>query len=234
MSETRVALVTGANRGIGLEIVRQLARNGIIAAIGSRDPAKGQAAADSLLAEGLEVPVVVVDVADDASCRAAVAELDRMVGRIDILVNNAGIMDDGNESILTVSPDVLRRTFDVNTIGALTLTQAVVPVMQRNGYGRIVNMSSMLGQLDDMQGGRPAYRMSKTAMNALTRVAAAELAALNIKVNAMSPGWVRTEMGGPDAPRPVEKGAETAVWLAMLGDDGPTGGFFEDMKPIAW
>ncbi|MGD9785661.1 MAG: SDR family oxidoreductase [Hyphomicrobiaceae bacterium] len=234
MAETRVALVSGANRGIGLEIVRQLARRGVLAALGSRDPGKGAAAADSLRAEGLEVPVIALDVADEGSCRASVAEVQRMFGRLDILVNNAGVFLDRSGGVADLPRETLGETLTVNTLGPLSLIKAAAPVMRTQGYGRIVNLSSGLGQLDQMGTGYAAYRISKTALNALTRIAAGELAQDGIKVNAMCPGWVRTDMGGPNAERDVQKGAETAVWLAMLDDDGPTGGYFRDMRPIAW
>lgn len=238
MSETRVALVSGANRGIGLEIVRQLARRGILAALGSRDRAKGEAAAATLLSEGLEVPVVALDTADPPSCHAAIADVRAMLGRLDILVNNAGVFLDGRDgdasTILSLTPETFDATIRTNVLGPVMLMQAAVPLMRENGYGRIVNLSSGLGQLSEMGGGNPAYRISKTALNAATRTAAADLAGTNIKVNAMCPGWVRTDMGGPNAERTVEQGAETAVWLATLDDEGPTGGFFRDMKPIAW
>jgi len=161
-----------------------------------------------------------------------------MLGRLDVLINNAGIFIDSDDAdpstVLTVTPATFEQTMRTNVLGPLILIKAAAPVMQENGYGRIVNLSSGLGQLSDMGGGRPAYRISKAALNALTRTAAGDLAAANIKVNAMCPGWVRTDMGGPHAERSVEKGAETAVWLATLGEDGPTGGLFRDMKPIHW
>lgn len=237
MTQTRVALVSGANRGIGFEIVRQLGRLGILTVIGSRDTEKGQRAAEALRSEGIDPPVVALDVRDPASVGAAVAEVKRLFGRIDILVNNAGILEDGPSTALTLADvpvDRVSHTFDTNLLGPLRLVQAVVPLMREHGYGRIVNLSSGLGQLDDMRGGWPAYRISKTALNALTRIAAFDLAESGIKVNSLCPGWVRTDMGGPDAERPVDKGAETAVWLATLPDDGPTGGFFRDKKPIPW
>ena len=238
MTETRVALVTGANRGIGLEIVRQLARLGMMAVIGSRSLEKGKAAAEPLASEGLIAPVVALDVTDDASVRAAVAEVMGMFGRVDVLVNNAAVLLDGPGSpvsnVASVPIEMVRATHETNTLGPLRTIQAVLPIMRDQRYGRIVNVSSEAGQLTGMGAAYPAYRMSKVALNALTRTAAAECGDLPIKVNAMSPGWVRTGMGGPDAPRPVEQGAETAVWLAMLPDDGPTGGFFRDKKPIPW
>jgi NAD(P)-dependent dehydrogenase (short-subunit alcohol dehydrogenase family) len=238
MAETRIALVTGANRGIGLEIVRQLSRNGLQAVLCSRDVEKGREAATKLAAEGLEPPVVALDVTDDASVHAAVNEVMSLFGRIDVLVNNAGILREGqtpeDSKVLEVTPHLVSETYDTNTIGPLRMIQAVVPIMLKGGYGRVVNVSSGAGQLSDMQAGYPAYRMSKAALNALTRVTAAELGPTPIKVNAMCPGWVRTDMGGPNATRTVEQGAETAVWLAMLPDTGPTGGFFRDKAPIAW
>jgi NAD(P)-dependent dehydrogenase (short-subunit alcohol dehydrogenase family) len=238
MAETRIAIVTGANRGIGLEIVRQLARGGLIAVLCARNLAKGKAAAATLVSEGPEPPVVALDVADPDSVRAAVAEVMALYGRVDVLVNNAGILKEGfspeDASVLDVSSDLAMLTYLTNTVGPLRLLQAVVPIMKERGYGRVVNVSSGAGQLEDMRSGFPAYRMSKAALNALTRITAAELGPGDIKVNAMCPGWVKTDLGGPNATRSVEKGAETAVWLATLPADGPTSGFFRDMKPIAW
>jgi len=239
MSETRVALVSGANRGIGLEIAYQLARLGVMTVMGSRDLEAGRAAADKLSAEGLEPAVTQLDVASAESAAAAVAETLRLFSRIDILINNAGILidpaaDEEGGTVESASLDTISQTFDTNVLGPLRLMQAALPHMRSQGYGRIVNLSSGLGQLSEMGGGRTAYRVSKTALNALTRIAAAETAAPDIKINAMCPGWVRTDMGGPEAARSVEEGAETAVWLATLEPDGPTGGFFRDRKPIAW
>jgi len=238
MTQTRVALVTGANRGIGFEIARELARLGYLVALGSRDAAKGQAAADQLRGEGIEVPVIELDASDPASCKKAVDDVLSMLGRIDVLVNNAGVFLEktatGESSALDVRPETVMATLRTNLIGPLALIQAVVPAMRKQAYGRIVNLSSGLGQLSEMGGSFAGYRMSKTALNALTRTMAAELSEDPIKINAMCSGWVRTDMGGPEATRTVEQGAETAVWLAMLEEDGPTGGFFRDKAPIAW
>jgi NAD(P)-dependent dehydrogenase (short-subunit alcohol dehydrogenase family) len=237
MAETRVALVTGGNRGIGLEIVRQLARLGIVTVIGTRDMEKGLAAAEPLSAEGLVTPVVELDVTDIVSIRAAVAQAMGPFGRIDILVNNAGILLErelASQSVASIPIEMIERTLATNAVGPARLIQAVLPMMREQGYGRIVNMSSGLGQLSEMGAGYPGYRMSKAALNALTRTTAAELAETPIKVNAACPGWVKTDMGGPDAPRTAAEGADTAVWLATLPDNGPTGGFFRDRKPIAW
>ena len=238
MAEARIALVTGANRGIGLEIVRQLARRGMTAVLAARSLAKGKAAAASLSAEGIEVPVIGLDVSDGDSVRVAVADILGRFGRIDVLINNAGILEEGfnpeDASVFDAPIDRVMKTFATNTVGPLRLIEAFVPGMRERGYGRVVNLSSGAGQLADMGAGYPAYRMSKAALNALTRITAAELGPGNVKINAMCPGWVRTEMGGPNATRTVEKGAETAVWLATLPANGPSGGFFRDMKPIAW
>ena len=238
MNELRAALVTGANRGIGTEIARQLARQGVMVAMGSRDTTKGKQAADILRSEGLEPAVVQLDVTDQKSIEKAVTTTLDLFGRLDILINNAGILHDGAstdiEGVSDVPAELVLQTFETNVVGPLRLIQAVLPIMREQGYGRIVNMSSGMGQLEDMGKGAPSYRLSKTALNALTRTTAAEQGQANIKINAMCPGWVQTDMGGPNATRPVEKGAETAIWLATLKDDGPTGGFFRDMKPIAW
>jgi NAD(P)-dependent dehydrogenase (short-subunit alcohol dehydrogenase family) len=238
MTDKRVALVTGANRGIGLEIVRQLSRRGLIAVLAARDLENGKAAAAKLVSEGVDAPLVALDVTDADSIRAAVAEVQGIFGRIDVLVNNAAILKEGflpeDASVLDVTGDLVNLTFLTNTVGPLRLIQATVPGMRERGYGRIVNLSSGAGQLAEMGSGFPAYRLSKSALNALTRMTAAELGAHEIKVNSVCPGWVRTDMGGPHATRTVEHGAETAVWLATLPEDGPTGGFFRDMKPIPW
>jgi NAD(P)-dependent dehydrogenase (short-subunit alcohol dehydrogenase family) len=238
MAHTRVALISGGNRGIGLEIGRQLARRGVLIVIGARDLAKGETAALAIRDDGQHAETVQLDIADGNSVAAAVEEVVRRHGRIEILINNAAILIDGpggfKSSLFELKADTARQTFETNLLGPLRLTQAVAPIMERNGYGRIVNLSSGAGQLSDMRSGFPAYRMSKTALNALTRITAAELASTNIKVNAVCPGWVRTDMGGAEAERPVEIGAETPVWLATLPEDGPTGGFFRDKRPIPW
>lgn len=238
MTVTRTALVSGANRGIGFEIARGLARLGVLAVIGARDPKDGMAAAEKLQSEGLDIPVVALDVDREGSAAEAVAEVQRLYGRLDILVNNAAILIDGpggfKASLFDLTADTLRQTFETNLLGPIRLIQAAGPVMRAQEYGRIVNISSTAGQLCEMGSGYPAYRMSKAALNALTRIAAAELNGANIKVNSMCPGWVKTDMGGANAERSPAEGADTAVWLATLPDDGPTGGFFKDRKPIPW
>src|SRR5258706_8001478 len=233
--DKRLAVVTGANKGIGFEITRQLARKGLGVILTSRNAKKGLQAQKALMKEGLEVLWHELDVTRRRSVTALARYLQKEHGRVEVLVNNAGILiDSSSTSVLDEKEDVFHTTLETNFFGALRVCQAVVPLMQKYGYGRVVNLSSGLGQLDDMGDGNAAYRTSKTALNALTRMVAAATADDNILVNSMCPGWVRTDMGGPTASRSVEKGAETAVWLAMLPDSGPTGGFFRDKKPIPW
>jgi NAD(P)-dependent dehydrogenase (short-subunit alcohol dehydrogenase family) len=233
--EKRIAVVTGGNKGIGLEICRQLAKKGLRVLLTSRDPAKGETAAQGLRAYALDVLYHVLDVDRDDSVGALCAYLDKEFGRADVLVNNAGVLlDRRSTSVLKEPLDTFRATLETNFYGALRMCQALMPLMRRHHYGRIVNLSSGLGQLEDMGDGTPAYRVSKTALNALTRMVATAVRPDDILVNSMCPGWVRTDMGGAGATRSVGKGAETAVWLAMLPHGGPSGGFFRDRKPIPW
>jgi NAD(P)-dependent dehydrogenase (short-subunit alcohol dehydrogenase family) len=231
----RIALVTGGNRGIGFEICRQLAARGLTVVLGARDAGQGKAAAKSLQSEGGPVEFQRLDVTSCRSIRACVAAVAERHGRIDVLVNNAGVLIDTRGSRFIDSKlDTYRDTIEVNLYGPLQLAQAVVPLMKAKRYGRIVNMSSGLGQLSEMGTGTPAYRISKTALNALTRILAAEFHGNNVLVNSACPGWVRTRMGGEGASRTPEQGADTAVWLATLPDDGPTGGLFRDRKAVPW
>lgn len=229
----RVAVVTGANRGIGLEVVRQLARDGYLAILGARDPDKGAAAAERLRAEGLEVEPRQLDVSDPEGVAAFGAALERDHDRLDVLVNNAAIDYDTWQRGVDADLDVVREAMETNLLGAWRTTQACLPLLRRSQSARIVNVSSGAGALTDMGGGTPAYRVSKTALNALTRILAAELRGDRILVNSVCPGWVATDMGGPGG-RPVEEGAASVMWAVRLDDDGPTGGFFRDGRPIDW
>jgi len=231
----RIAIVTGANRGIGLGVAGRLAKEGMLVVLTARDATKGETARRILDAEGSQVRFHALDVRDRGQADRLADWLDREFGRVDVLVNNAGILPDPRRArALDISVEVVREALETNLIGVLNVTQALAPLMKRRGSGRIVNISSELGQLAGMGVGTPAYRLSKTALSALTRMFANELAESGIKVNAMSPGWVRTDLGGPNAPRTVEQAADTVAWLATLPDDGPTGGFFKDCKPIPW
>jgi NAD(P)-dependent dehydrogenase (short-subunit alcohol dehydrogenase family) len=228
-----VALVTGANRGIGLELVRQLAGRGYTAILGSRDPERGEAAAAELRGQGLEVEVRAVDVADPAAIEALGASLERDPGRLDVLVNNAGIHYDTWQTGVDADLDVVREALETNLLGAWRTAQACLPLLRRSPHGRLVNVSSGAGSITGMGGGTPAYSVSKAALNALTRILAAELRAEGILVNAVCPGWVATDMGGAGG-RPVEDGAASVMWAVELPDDGPTGGFFRDGRPVDW
>ena len=219
-----VALVSGANRGIGAEIARELAAEaGFLVFAGARQPDQVEPG------EGIEP--IRLDVTDQATVDAARERIAADPGRLDALINNAGVY--GEPIGAADYPlDDAHEVLEVNTFGPWRLIEAFLPLLRESDAPRIVNVSSGAGQLSDMNGGRAAYRVSKAGLNALTRTLASD--ERWIKVNTMCPGWVRTDMGGPAAPRSVEEGADTAVWLATLPDDGPTGGFFRNRKPIPW
>lgn len=236
-SNTRVAVVTGGYGGIGLAICKGLAKEGLRIVLAGRNPNKGNANAEDLQLQGFDVVYAPLDVNRTEDIQRLSEFIDHKYGRLDVLVNNAGIFPDGSaqgDTLMTATIETIQQGLETNVYGPIRLCQALVPLMKRNHYGRIVNVSSGMGQLSEMGGGSPAYRLSKTALNAVTRMLSAELEGTNILVNSMCPGWVRTEMGGQDAPRSPEEGADTAIWLATLPDDGETGGFFRDRKPIAW
>lgn len=231
MTDNRVALVSGGNRGIGLEICRQLADKGYTVILGSRDETQGREAAEKL--DG-DVHARQLDISDEESVKRLAESIEEEFGRLDVLVNNAGISNDHGQSGVEADLDRVREALEANLFGAWRLSEAAIPLMRRNGYGRIVNISSGLGALEDMGGGQPGYRISKTSLNALTRILSSELRGTGILVNSVCPGWVQTDMGGSSASRTVEEGADTPVWAATLQDNGPTGGFFRDRRPIAW
>lgn len=206
-------------------------------AITSRDEAQGKAAAEKLLAEGLDVISYPLDVTSAPSCDRLAQFIGDRFERLDILVNNAGVLLDDSESddsVFNIKISTLQKTLETNTFAPLLLCQALIPLMKEHNYGRVVNVSSGAGQLQDMNTGYPSYRISKTALNAVTRIVANELKGTNILVNAVCPGWVKTDMGGENAPRTPEQGVDTIVWLATLPDNGPTSGFFRDRQPIDW
>jgi NAD(P)-dependent dehydrogenase (short-subunit alcohol dehydrogenase family) len=231
MENGRVALVSGGNRGIGLEVCRQLAERGITVVMGSRDAEQGQAAAAELL-DG--VVVHQLDVADPESVERLARSVEEEFGRLDVLVNNAAISNDEGQSGVDADLDRVKEALEANLFGAWRLCEVAIPMMRRNGYGRIVNVSTGLASLEDMGGGSPGYRVSKTALNVLTRILASELRGSGILVNAVNPGWVQTDMGGSGATRTVKEGAEALVWAATLPNNGPNGGFFRDREPVAW
>jgi NAD(P)-dependent dehydrogenase (short-subunit alcohol dehydrogenase family) len=219
-----VALVSGANRGIGAEIARELAADhGFLVYAGARRPDEVKSG------DGIEP--IRLDVTDEDTIFAARERIEADAGRLDALINNAGVYGEPGGAADYELADA-HQVLEVNTFGPWRLIEAFLPLLRDSDAPRIVNVSSGAGQLSDMNGGRAAYRVSKAALNALTRTLASD--ERWVKVNTMCPGWVRTDMGGSAAPRSVEEGADTAIWLATLPDDGPTGGFFRDRKPIPW
>ena len=230
----KIAIVTGANRGIGFETCRQLSRQGIFTILTSRDEKKGAAAVETLVKEGGDLIYHQLDVSDIESITRLDSYVRENFDRCDILVNNAGVFMDRGKSIFDVPLDTLKETLEINSLGALNMCRAFLPIMRNHKYGRIVNVSSSMGRMSTMGSHSAAYRISKVVMNAMTLIIADEVSDGNIKINSMAPGWVRSDMGGPSAPRSLAQGADTIAWLATLPEDGPTGGFFEDRLPIAW
>ncbi len=227
----RNVLVTGANRGIGLAIARQLAELGNSVLLGSRDLKAGEEAAKSLRRLGLDAAPIHVDLALPATIDAAINDIAQSGRQLDVLVNNAGVLHE--KPLLELTDAQLADSIAVHLAGPLRLIRALAPNMIARGYGRIVNVSSGWGSFAEGMGGPGAYGVTKAALNALTVRLARELPSA-VKVNAICPGWVRTRMGGEGAARTPDEGADTAVWLATLPDDGPTGGFFRDRRPIEW
>lgn len=232
--EVRVALVTGANRGIGFEVCRQLATEGFLVLLTARDARKAEGAAAALRSAGRVEPVVM-DVADANSISKAAAEVSKRHNHLDVLINNAGINYDTWETVQNADIDgTVIETITTNLIGPWRVCQAFLPLLRKSRAGRIVNVSSESGSLEHMGAGPPAYQVTKAALNALTRTLAGELHGTHILVNSVCPGWVATDMGGSGAPRSVREGAVGIVWAATLPNDGPTGGFFRDGKPLPW
>ena len=257
---SRIALVTGSDRGIGFEVSRELGQLGYTVILTAPDPKKGRAASSKLRKEGLNIVFHALDVASDRS----VAQLRKFVAskfrRLDVLVNNAGVMLDVGHSklegslakrlkkipsrkdygqgrpLLETGLELIRITLEINTLGPLRMSQAFIPMMKKAGYGRVVNVSSRLGQLQDMgdEDTVPAYQLSKTALNAVTRMLSDDCRGTNVAVNSVCPGWTRTALGGAGAPQTTRQAAQTIIWLATQPDSGPTGDFFAEKKRISW
>jgi len=250
MGRERVAFVTGANRGLGLEISRQLGQKGMTVLMGTRDLQKGKAAAEMLQKAGLNTRVIALDMTDSAGITSVVSTIQSDFGRLDVLVNNAAVLLDIGVQPSDLGEDVLRSTFEVNFFGPYRLTQQLVPLLKKSKRGRIVNLGTQVASLNQLADPDsplkddicPAYQVSKTALNAMTLVFAKELQAFGIKVNSVCPGWVMTDMGHDDLPdygdavRPMsaKEAVEKLVWLMELPEDGPTGGFFSEGEPAPW
>jgi NAD(P)-dependent dehydrogenase (short-subunit alcohol dehydrogenase family) len=233
MAKNEIAVVTGANRGLGFEVCRQLAIKGVRVILSARNEAKGKEAAESLKKEGLDVDFHQLDVTDKNSIRHFAEYVKERYGKLDILINNAGTLIDSQDSCTNVDIDKVRKTFETNVCGALLISQELIPLMEKSEDGRIINISSRMGALSFMGKGAPAYRISKAALNALTRTLAIELKTTRITVNSVTPGLIKTTMGGEKAVRSAVQGADTVVWLA-IGDTIQTGKFFLERKEIAW
>jgi NAD(P)-dependent dehydrogenase (short-subunit alcohol dehydrogenase family) len=232
-SGNTVALVTGGNRGIGREVCRQLGVLGHTVVLTARSQRDAEVATREFSADGSDVHALTLDVTDAAGVARAAEEVRQRFGRLDVLVNNAAITYDTWQRACTADLDVVTEAAETNLYGPWRTVQAFLPLLRASEHGRIVNVSSEAASLTNMGGGTPAYTASKTALNALTRMLAAELRGEGILVNAVCPGWVATDMGGAGG-RPVREGAASVVWAAVLPDDGPTGGFFRDGHPLPW
>src|SRR5437667_5033077 len=229
----KTALVTGANKGIGREVARQLAEKGFHVFVGARNRDAGRKAADEIAQEGRKTTFLEIDVSDNASVTAAARELSKIVDHLDVLVNNAGIMVDGDNAILEIIYELLRKTLETNTLGALRVTRAFAPLLAKSKTPRVINVSSSSGQLTGgADGWAPAYSISKTALNGVTSQLAAALP--QFAVNSVCPGWVRTDMGGSNATRSVAEGASGIAWLAADAPQTETGKFWRDRKVIPW
>lgn len=232
--DIKVALVTGGNRGIGYELVKQLTLKGFKVILASRDPEMGHEATQKLKESNLDVSFVVMDVDNQESIRQAAITVNERYGKLDVLINNAGVYLDENKKLVAMDPSILERTMATNFFGAYHVIRSFIPLMEKQGYGRIINVSSEYGALSEMAyPGVGAYKLSKLALNGLTQLVAGEIKG-DIKINAVDPGWVSSDMGGPSAPRTPKQAAESILWLATIGPEGPNGGFFRDGKRIDW
>ena len=233
IANKKIALVTGANRGIGFETCKQLSQLDITVLLTSRDPIKGEAATKRLTDKGLDVIFFQLDVSNKSNIKDIFTKIKRLFGRLDILINNAAILYDNNQYAMNADLELVSKALTTNLYGPWLLCQAFIPLMEKNDYGRVVNVSSGAASLHYMEGGTPAYGISKVALNALTRKLASELGQKNVLVNSLDPGWVTTDMGGRGG-RPVEEGCRGIVWAATLPNNGPSGGFFYDGEPELW
>jgi NAD(P)-dependent dehydrogenase (short-subunit alcohol dehydrogenase family) len=234
MKTSRTALITGANRGIGLEVARQLAEKAFHVFLAARHREAGEKAAAALQKDGTKASFVALDVSDPDSITRAAQEVAATVDHLDVLVNNAAILEDERLSVLEVDAALMQRTLTVNTIGPLLVSQAFYPLLTKSDFGRIINVSSESGALSEMGTYSPAYSISKTALNAVTVQLANAFKHKGIAVNSVCPGWVRTDMGGRHAPRSVTQGADTIVWLATEAPKSLTGKFLRDRKVVSW
>jgi NAD(P)-dependent dehydrogenase (short-subunit alcohol dehydrogenase family) len=243
MSSPRIALITGANKGLGLETARQLGKQGITVLIGTRDLARGAAAVQTLAQDGIKAVAIQLEVTDAASIAAAAAQVAKQYGQLDVLVNNAGVLDYAADTgVETTSIDTFRRVFETNVFGLIAVTQAFLPLLKKSASARIVNLTSILGSIAEHADPNsfiyamrwPAYDASKAAVNMYTVELAHTLKGTKIKVNAAHPGWVKTDMGGEQAPMEIVDGAKTAVALAIIDDNGPTGGFYHLGVHMRW
>ncbi|UXR64133.1 SDR family NAD(P)-dependent oxidoreductase [Bdellovibrio bacteriovorus] len=234
----KIAVITGANRGLGLALTEALAQRGYKVLMAMRNPDKAQKTLNGLMMKGFDVVPMKLDVSQEKSINDFVETIKREYGFVDVLVNNAGILidseDGGNASVFKTKAATLQKSFATNTMGPFLLTQKIFPLMKQEGYGRIVNVSSSMAQLSEKQNASAAYRISKTALNMVTTLFASEVQGEDICVNSVSPGWVRTDMGGPNADRSVEQGIKGILWAATLPKGGPNGGFFRDGEPLGW
>jgi NAD(P)-dependent dehydrogenase (short-subunit alcohol dehydrogenase family) len=232
--DIKVALVTGGNRGIGYELVKQLALKGFKVILASRDSKIGYEATQKLKELDLDVSCVEMDVTNQESIHQAAVAINEKYGRLDVLINNAGVYLDENKKLLNMDPSILEKTMATNFYGVYHVIHSFIPLMEKQRYGRIINISSEYGAMSEMSyQGVGAYKLSKLALNGLTQLVAAEIKG-DIKINAVDPGWVSSDMGGPSAPRTPKQAAESILWLATIGPEGPNGGFFRNGKPIDW
>lgn len=234
MSDQKVAIVTGSNKGIGFETCRQLASLGLNVVLTARDEGKGKAAQKKLADEGCAVLFHPLDVTDQASVTDLAVWVAKELGRADVLINNAGISLGYKETLFDIGPNDFEQVVQTNLVGAYNTSRTLIPLMQTNHYGRVVMVSSGYGAMAAMTARNGSYKISKLALNGLCQILASEVNPREIKINSMAPGWVHTDMGGPMAQRSPAQGAETIIHLATLPDDGPTGLFFQDKKIISW